>query len=70
MERGNPTPRCLFPPDDKRAPDLVDNESIFAALGTDEFDEMLDRLFDEGSATDRAGELRGSPSPSDHLPYI
>jgi hypothetical protein len=67
---GNPTPRCLFPPEDvKRGPDLVDNESILAALGTDEFDELLDRLFDEGSATDRAAELRGSPSSSDHLPY-
>ena len=66
---GNPTPRCLFPPDVKRGPDLVDCESILAALGTDEFDELLDRLFDKGRATDRAAELRGSPSSSAHLPY-
>jgi len=31
---GNPTPRCLFPPEVRHGPDPIDNESIFAALGT------------------------------------
>ena len=50
-----------------RIPSTTNRFSRRLALA-DEFDKMLDRLFDEGSATDRATELRGSPSSTD-LPY-